>query len=87
MGAPRGCPGAPCARLLRGRQGRTKAAAARGPLWGCVGRRRFPGSGAEASVPRSVLRYLVLGAAPLLRAVGPVARPGQHLSSRRERYT
>ncbi|XP_023380954.1 uncharacterized protein LOC111733205 isoform X3 [Pteropus vampyrus] len=36
VGAPRGCPGAPCVRSLRGRRGRTKAAAALGPLWATV---------------------------------------------------
>lgn len=31
MGAPRGCPGVPCARLRRGRHGRTETAVAAGP--------------------------------------------------------
>lgn len=67
VGAPRGCPGAPCVRSLRGRRGRTKAAAALGPLWVRAGRQRLSGSRAAGSLPLSVLRS-AFGAAPLMRA-------------------
>lgn len=66
-GAPRGCPGAPSVRLLRGLRGRTKAAAATTFLRGRAARRGLLRPGDADSLP-SVLRSCAFGAAPLLRA-------------------
>lgn len=53
MGAPRGCPGAQCARPLRGRRRRTKAATAAGRLWGRAGCR-----GSSEFCPRGFVAVL-----------------------------
>lgn len=83
MGAPRGCPGAPCASLLRRQRGRTKAVAAAGRLWGRAGRWGLSGTGIAGSLP-SVLRSCAFGAAPVLRA-GSFSRPARGASSLRSR--
>lgn len=88
VGAPRGCPGAPCARPLWGRRGRTKAAAA--PGWRVVGSCWAPGlvgSGAMGSLPPAVLRSCAFGAAPLLRAASVPLPVSGSVSARRERDT
>lgn len=83
MGAPRGCPGAPCAPLLRRQRGRTKAVATAGRLWGRAGRWGLSGPGIVESLP-SVLRSCAFGAAPVLRT-GSFSRPARGPSSLRSR--
>lgn len=87
MGAPRGCRERPCAQLLPGRRGRTKAATAGSPLWARAGRQgsRGPGLRFIAALGFEVLRAWRSWASA--RRVGPVAGPGECLRRRRERDT
>lgn len=87
MGAPRGCPGAPCTRSLQGRRGRTKAPAAPDLFWGRAGRRgcqvwRY---GFVAALSFEVL--CVWRSSASARRVCPAARPRESLRPRRERDT
>lgn len=77
MGAPRGCRERPCAQLLPGRRGRTKAATAGSPLWGRAG-----GPGRRDAVPRGFIAALGLEGLRVWRSwasarrLGPIAGPG-----------